>query len=118
MADTLKEKADQVAESAYLKLTARVAMVIASACLPIVMAVGGFGLNRVVAGIDEITHKINALEQRFAKAETDQSNLDRRVTEHERGNTDRFSAQGRRIDKLDTDMDDMKKRVYPLGRRE
>lgn len=103
-------------KGAVLTQTAKYASLLCVGLVAALITVGSFLGNRLIGALDANTDQLGAIQRRQAVTEQALINTNDRVSEVVRTMTSRFEAVGQWTRRNADDIDDLKKRVYPLSR--
>lgn len=106
----LHSTTERVADSVFVKLVARFAMIIG---VPLVGYLG----NELWTSVKRTNESTIRLEEKITTLLNVQiPDMQRALTDRINAHAQRLDGQDRRNDRQDTDIDDLKRRVYPLTR--
>ncbi len=107
-------KIEKAANNALLMLVARWTMVLMAPFLTAAAVLAGYAGDRVITTIDKAAHDIGDMRVKLTSIEGANFLLSSHQALQDTVNDARFQNVTGRINKLDLDIDDLKKRVYPL----
>lgn len=123
--ETRKQSMEKAANNVFLLLISRYSMAAVLPVLAAMISVGGWAAARLISTVDRLVDRQTVIDTRLASFDGSVLLLQSNMTNIANSNmskwedlnrtlNSRFDAQGRRIDRNDIDIDEMKRRVYAI----